>query len=121
MARSFLLVASTLIGTLLGCTERTLNDELAEFCENACHRGKQCGRPVGGHDQDTCVQECVPVIEKNRAACEVAFDLLVCLSELPCVDYEEYESVIEEKDLTVLQSGKYPCGDENIAYLNGCH
>ena len=51
----------------------------------------------------------------------MAFDLLVCLSELPCVDYEEYERVIEKKDLTILQSGKYPCGDENIAYLNGCH
>lgn len=99
MFRSFLLVVSVLVGVLFGCAERALDDELAEYCKNACHRGRQCGRVTDGRDQDACVEACIPAIQKSRAACDVVFDLLVCLSDISCADYSEYERVLGEKDV----------------------
>jgi len=107
-------------GGTWGCTERTIDDDVAQLCRTACQRDRRCDMAQEGESLDDCVQSCIPQTEKSRMRCEALFDLEHCVSALSCEDFLSYADIVARADFEIARKANYPCNDENIVYLDEC-
>jgi hypothetical protein len=105
---------------LSACAERTLDDEVEQFCRDGCERTMRCDAIFDDKTLEQCVQDCIPPTKKGRDKCEALFDLSVCGSQLTCDESAEYEDVLEHADGEREYQLDYPCAAENVRYIEEC-
>lgn len=106
--------------SLVGCTDRTLDDDIEEVCRDGCSRAMRCDGAFADKALDQCISECTPITRQNRETCEAEFTLSKCISQLSCEESAEYEFVLAHIDGQLEFELSYPCATENIEYMTEC-
>ncbi|MBZ5715903.1 hypothetical protein [Nannocystis pusilla] len=124
-SRSGLVLAFTVglaLPLLAGCTDRAQGeDEVVEACKNTCPLQFECGFADEDNTLEKCLEGCPDFLRAQRKECEAYFDLKVCLGQVSCQEYSQYQEALDRPIGTFSDAPEYPCQAEVVAQARQCY